>query len=313
MARRHLLAVALLVVVALTGCVERSVGKGAVTAYLNAGTTERAVGCPFAVHEEATEGIVGLQDGFVDFTVGPEGRIYVLYSGRVDVIAPGFTDRIATWDLSGPAAWGDDLLAGRDRIYLARSHAGNSWIEARTLDGTVEINRSMPDTVWEWGRTGSGDLVASTALNGSRTLVLDADLERRARLDLSRPDRGDLTDLGACRDRLVAAWYDGPQESHGLVEMLHVDGTPTGVRFSLPETAQSLAVGQELIFVQGHDPETRRWSLTIHTLDGTRLVRLANDEGRGYGDFVVAHDLVYNWRNGALLARPLADYLTRPS
>lgn len=300
---RHLLVLGLLVAVALTGCVDRSVQRDAITEYLNAGYEDRGLGCPFPVHAEATEGIAGVS-GAHGFAVGGTGVVYVAFADRLETRTVDW-ETGPTRDLDGTAE-ATRVVAGPDAVVVAR-RSGSSWSLA-TYD---------PDLTPIANRTLGADLGGLAVDANGTVLVVDdpdpadheitrygRDLTRRGEVDLADLD-APVRDLDTCDDRLFAV--AGP--ATGTVAAFGADGRLAARDVAAP--AVRVGVGHDLVLASGQREGQQK--LTVATVDGTGLLQLNNSRGRSYGTFEVAHGLVYNLRQDAILARPIPDFLTRPS
>lgn len=303
MPRRHLLVLGLLVAVALTGCVDRSVQRDRITEYLNAGYEDRGVGCPFPVHAEATEGIAGVS-GAHGFAVGGTGVVYVAFADRLETRTTDWGKGL-TRGLDG-AAEATRIAAGGGVVAVARD-AGTNWTLTTYTPGLDPVaNRTLGPDLGGLAVDGNGTVyvVDSPDEPGHEITVYDPAVPRLGEIDLEQIDER-VHDLDTCDDRLLAV--TGP--ATGTVAVFEADGTRVAADLVTP--AAQVGVGHDLVFASGH--LEGRQKLTVATVDGTGLLQLNNSQGRDYGSFEVAHGLVYNLRQDAILARPIPDYLTRPS
>lgn len=301
---RHLLVLALLAATVAAGCVDRSVRRDAITEYLNAGYEDRAVGCPFPVAEEAEEGIAGLS-GAHGFAVAPSGVVHVAYADRLETVTRSWHQG-ATEPLDG-AAEATRIAAGPDAVAVARTLGANRTLTAFDPDLEPVANRTLPSPPGGLAVDADGTILVVDAPDGDdpRLTRYDRELVPQGEVDLVGLD-GPVRDLAVCGDRLFAA-VGSPSGGH--VAVLEADGTP--VARDAPGPAERVGVGHELVFAAGQREALRQ--LTVTTVDGTQLLQLNNTQDRPYGTFRVAHGLVYNLRQDALLARPIPDFLTRPS
>lgn len=295
---------------ALAGCTQPTVDKPAVTAYLNDDPTSKAPGCPFPVDEAAHEGIVDAPDA-VDLAVTGDGRLLLAEQGRIVVVSSNYT-RVSSWPLATSQGAvridaGPDLVAA-----IAGTTGDRAEVTTFRPDGTRIASRNI-SAAWAVGVAVHRDRVYvahDPAPNGSDLTVLFANLTLDRRIDLGHPsDR--LHRFDVCRDRVLWSGGGPPQGTDTVVRTVGLDGSDPGVVARYDSVARRLTVGQDLVFVSGG--LAPRWTLHVAVLDGTDLVSLSNDKEESYGAFAVAHDLVYNLRGDAVLVRPLADFLTRPS
>lgn len=303
MPRRHLLVLGLLVLVALTGCVDRSVQRDEITEYLNAGYEERGIGCPYPVHEEATEGIAGVS-GAHGFAVGSNGVVYVAFADRLETRATDWSTGL-TWDLDGTAET-SRIAAGPDVVAVARD-AGANWTLTTYTPGLDPVaNRTLGPHVGGLAVDANGTVyvVDNPEEPGHEITVYDPALPRLGEIDLEHIDER-VHDLDTCDGRLFVAMPDRG------VAVYEADGQLAAPFSRADGPSGDVAVGHDLVFAAGGQQGVHR--LTVETVDGTGLLQLNNSRGRPYGSFEIAHGLVYNLRQGALLARPIPDFLTRPS
>lgn len=308
------LLVALLLAVALAGCTDRSVQKDAVTAFLNSDVDAKAVDCRFP-SRDVEEGIVGAPRA-VDFSVGPAGRIYVLYTDRLEVVGTDW-EVTATWDLPD---------AGTYTVETLNVHAGPDWVAVSgfPVDGAdrgvvtwtpegQELARRVLENVRGFASTPDGDVVAR---HDGGTTVLTRALEVVRTFDVDARGTG-VRDVARCGDTYY--WLDSvdhdASEVSSRVLLTDANGTTTDVWTGFIEPWH-LAAGHGMVVIpDASSGGTVR--LKVFTADGTELVSLSRDDGTGYGRFDVAHGLVYNLRGDgshrAILARPIADFLTGPN
>lgn len=298
---------ALVLAAALAGCVSPDVDKSAITDYLNAGTTDRAIDCPFLADDAAKEGIVDAPEAR-DLAVTPDARLLLAEPDRIRVVSTNYTT-VDTWPL--PTSTPDVRVdAGSDLVAAIQDRGvGKARVTTFQLDGTQVASRNVSAN-WQAGLSVHDGQIAllSDRAGGASFVDLAENLTVQRRVDLREPASA-VRDLADC-DRTTYA-LTGVGSGADVALRAFDPETGNASTTATVDHARHLAVGQELALVAGGDGAKRY--LRVLTLDGDKLLRIDNAEGRSYGRFAVAHDLVYNLRGDTVLVRPVADFLTRPS